>query len=88
MSLFQETLKKVIENNFEKKITNGITKDSVNITHKMMFTLAIAASIHALAAGFTLTILDVNPFVACAIITVTTLLFSRVGVFFGAKSGT
>lgn len=53
-----------------------------------MLVLAKATSIDALAAGFTLTILDVNPFVACAIIAVTTLVFSGVGVFVGAKSGT
>ncbi|MFT4748020.1 MAG: putative Mn2+ efflux pump MntP [Congregibacter sp.] len=53
-----------------------------------MFTHAIATSIDALVAGFTLTILDVNPFVACAIIAVATLVFSGVGVFFGVKSGT
>jgi putative Mn2+ efflux pump MntP len=81
---FSGNIEKVIENNFEKKIT----KDSVNITHKVMFTHAIATSIDALVAGFTLTILDVNPFVACAIIAVATLVFSGVGVFFGVKSGT
>jgi putative Mn2+ efflux pump MntP len=41
-----------------------------------------------MAAGFTLTILDVNPFVACAIIGVTTFVFSWVGVLVGNKSGT
>jgi putative Mn2+ efflux pump MntP len=30
----------------------------------------------------------VNPFLACAIIGVTTLLFSGFGVYIGAKSGT
>jgi putative Mn2+ efflux pump MntP len=53
-----------------------------------MLALAIATSIDALAAGFTLTILDVNPLIACATIGMTTLVFSGVGVFVGAKSGT
>jgi putative Mn2+ efflux pump MntP len=41
-----------------------------------------------MAAGFTLTLMAVNPFLACAIIGVTTLLFSGLGVYIGAKSGT
>jgi putative Mn2+ efflux pump MntP len=71
-----------------ESFSGGIEKDIVKITHKVMFVLAIATSIDALAAGFSLTILDVNAFVACAIIGVTTLVFSGIGVFVGAKSGT
>jgi putative Mn2+ efflux pump MntP len=70
-----------------ESFSGGIEKDIVKITHKVMLVLAIATSIDALAAGFSLTILDVNAFVACAIIGVTTLIFSGVGVFVGAKSG-
>ena len=68
-------------------ITEGIEEDIAHITHKVMLMLAIATSIDAMAAGFTLTLLEVNPFIACAIIGVTTFIFSWVGVFFGAKSG-
>ena len=32
-------------------------------------------------------LLEINPFIACAIIGVTTFLFSWVGVFVGTKSG-
>jgi putative Mn2+ efflux pump MntP len=71
-----------------ESFSGGIEKDIVKITHKVMFALAVATSIDALAAGFTLTILDVNPFVACAIIGLTTLVFSGMGIFVGAKSGT
>lgn len=71
-----------------ESFSGGIEKDIVKITHKVMFVLAVATSIDALAAGFSLTILDVNPFLACAIIGLTTLVFSGVGVFVGAKSGT
>jgi putative Mn2+ efflux pump MntP len=53
-----------------------------------MLVLAIATSIDALAAGFSLTLLDVNSFFACTLIGLTTLVFSGVGVFVGAKSGT
>jgi manganese efflux pump family protein len=71
-----------------ESISEGIEEDIAKITHKVMLILAIATSIDAMAAGFSLTILNVNPFVACAIIGTTTLFFSWVGVFVGAKSGT
>jgi len=53
-----------------------------------MLVLAIATSIDAMAAGFSLTILEVNPLLSCALIGVTTWFFSWVGVFVGARSGT
>jgi putative Mn2+ efflux pump MntP len=50
--------------------------------------LAIATSIDAMAAGFSLTVLDVNPFLACIILGCVTFCFSWAGVFTGVKSGT
>jgi putative Mn2+ efflux pump MntP len=69
-------------------ISEGIEEDVAQITHKVMLILAIATSIDAMAAGFTLTLLKVNPLFACGIIGVATFIFSWVGVFIGAKSGT
>lgn len=66
----------------------GIEEDIAAITHKVMLILAIATSIDAMAAGFSLTLLDVNPFIACAVIAVTTCLFSWLGVYIGKRSGT
>lgn len=71
-----------------ESITEGIEKDIARITHKILLILAIATSIDAMAAGFTLTLIEVNPFVACIIIGATTFFFSWLGVFIGAKSGT
>ena len=71
-----------------ESITEGIEEDILKITHKVMLILAIATSVDAMAAGFTLTLIEVNPFLACAIIGATTLFFSWMGVFIGAKSGT
>ena len=48
----------------------------------------IATSIDAMAAGFSLTLLDANPYVACLIIGITTFSFSWAGVLIGRKSGT
>ena len=68
-------------------ISEGIEEDIAQITHKVMLILAIAPSIDAMAAGFTLNLLEVNPLLACGIIGVTTFIFSLLGVFVGAKSG-
>ena len=70
-----------------ESIAEGIEEDIAQITHRVMLVLAIATSIDAMAAGFTLTLLEVNPFIACGIIGTTTFLFSWAGVFVGAKSG-
>lgn len=71
-----------------ESFSEGIEEDIAKITHRVMLILAIATSIDAMAAGFTLTILDVNPFVACIIIGITTFFFSWLGVLIGSRSGT
>ncbi len=58
------------------------------ITNKVMLILAIATSIDAMAAGFSLTLLDANPYIACLVIGMITFAFSVAGVFVGMKSGT
>lgn len=69
-------------------VSEGIEEDIAQITHKVMIILAVATSIDAMAAGFTFTLLDVNPLFACFLIAVVTFIFSWVGTFIGAKSGT
>lgn len=66
----------------------GVEEEITRITHKVMLMLAIATSIDAMAAGFSLTLLDVNAFIACLIIGVVTFVFSIAGVFIGFRSGT
>lgn len=68
-------------------MSEGIEDDIAQITHRIILVLAIATSIDAMAAGFTLNLLDVNPLVACTIIGVTTFICSYIGVLVGAKSG-
>lgn len=65
----------------------GIEEDISKVTNRVMLTLAIATSIDAMAAGFSLTVLDVNPFISSFIIGSVTFLFSWVGVIIGSKSG-
>ncbi|WP_461480581.1 manganese efflux pump MntP [Porticoccus sp.] len=71
-----------------ESFAEGVEEDIANITHRVMLILAIATSIDAMAAGFALTLLEVGPLIACLVIGVTTYLFSLLGVFIGAKSGT
>lgn len=66
----------------------GVEEDIAAITNKMMLFLAIATSIDAMAAGFSLTLLDANPYVACLVIGITTFAFSWAGVRIGERSGT
>ncbi len=71
-----------------ESMSEGIEEDIAQITHKVLFMLAIATSIDAMAAGFTLMLLETDIFLACFIIGATTFLFSWMGVFVGTKSGT
>ncbi len=69
-------------------LQESVEEDIAATTNKMMLILAIATSIDAMAAGFSLTLLDANPFVACLVIGATTFAFSWGGVLIGEKSGT
>ena len=66
----------------------GVEEEIAGITNKLMLLLAIATSIDAMAAGFSLTLLDADPYLACLLIGLTTFCFSWVGVGVGARSGT
>lgn len=61
--------------------------NSHRVTHYALLILAVATSIDALAAGFTLVLLSVNGFLVCALIAVTTFIFSYVAVIMGAAWG-
>ncbi len=62
--------------------------NNTKIDHKLMTTMAIATSIDAMAAGFTLNLLAVNAWTACLIIALVTAVFSFGGVYLGRQSGT
>ena len=66
----------------------GIEEDITSITNKMMLILAIATSIDAMAAGFSLTLLNTNPYIACLTIGIVTFFFSVVGLIIARNSGT
>lgn len=69
-------------------VQEGIEEDISTLTHKMMLLLAIATSIDAMAAGFSLTLLNANPYLACLTIGAITFAFSVAGVLIGRRSGT
>lgn len=62
----------------------GVT--SKKYSHHALLMLAIATSIDALAAGFTLTLMSINGIYACIIIAIITFLFSYAGVLMGRSS--
>lgn len=62
-------------------------EEIANITNKVLLLLAIATSIDAMAAGFTLNLLTVSPFVSMIIIGVVTYIFSYIGVYVGSRGG-
>ncbi|MXS85690.1 manganese efflux pump [Nitrosomonas sp. HPC101] len=70
-----------------ESITEGVEENIAQINHKILLVLAIATSIDAMAAGFTLTLIEINPLIACTIMGITSFFLSGLGVFIGAKSG-
>lgn len=82
----EEAVDKGLYINSEAVSVNDNLKKNNN--HRTMFTLAIATSIDAMAAGFTLNLLALNAWLACLIIAIITAIFSVFGVYLGKKSGT
>lgn len=63
------------------------TEDISHISNHILLTLAIATSIDAMAAGFTLSLFDIPVWISILLIGATTFIFSYIGVFVGFKSG-
>lgn len=72
---------KMVRDSFSKSVEDKV----IGVSHKTMLVLAVATSIDAMAAGFTLTLIPVDPFIACLIIGSVTFIFSMVGVVIGKK---
>ena len=69
-----------------ESFVEGIEEDIAQITHRVLLTLAIATSIDAMAAGYAITLMNVNIFIACLMIGFTTFCFSWLGVKIGSKN--
>lgn len=74
---------KMLYDSFGGSIENEIS----NVTNKILLLLAIATSIDAMAAGFTLKLLVLNPFISMIIIGIITFILSFIGVYAGTKNG-
>lgn len=71
---------KMLYEGFQEGVEDELTKASL----RMMLLLSIATSIDAGAAGFTLDLLEINPFVTMCLIGVVTFIMSYTGVYAGA----
>ena len=78
---FNGEIEAVLEDSFDENIQE-------KINHRMMLALAIATSIDAMAAGFTLNLLALNAWLACLIIAIVTAGFGFSGIYLGKSSGT
>lgn len=74
---------KMLYDSFGENIDETINK----VTNKTLLMLAIATSIDAMAAGFTLGLLDLNPFLSMLLIALVTFIFSFIGFFLGVHGG-
>lgn len=73
-----------------KMIFEAFKKDDEEIpqiTNRILFTLAIATSLDAMAAGYSLHLFNVNIYLSLFIIGVITFIMSYFGVLFGQKGG-
>jgi len=77
---------KEIEVNTDIALVNSTVQKQ--ISQRTLFTLAIATSIDAMAAGFTLNLSAMNAWLACLIIAIVTAVFGLFGVYLGWRSGT
>lgn len=68
-----------------ESIKHSENSTAQSVTHRLLFSLAIATSIDAMAAGFTFTLLEVSSTVACFTIGLVTFLLSYLGIYIGKR---
>ena len=74
---------KMIYESFGENLEEEISK----VTNKLLLTLAIATSIDAMAAGFSLHLFSINVTFSLIIIGLVTFFMSILGVYIGSKGG-
>lgn len=67
--------------------SENIEDDISQITNKLLLTLAIATSLDAMAAGYSLHLFEVNIYLSLFIIGLTTFIISYFGVLVGSRGG-
>ncbi len=63
---------------------DGVEDEITRVSNRMLMILAVATSIDAAAAGFTLQLINLNPYISMALIGFVTFLLSAIGVYVGA----
>lgn len=68
-------------------VNENVEEEITKISNKILLTLAIATSIDAMAAGFTLHLFELNPYISLLIIGISTFIISYIGVYVGSRWG-
>lgn len=68
-------------------LNENVEEEISIVSNKILLTLAIATSIDAMAAGFTLHLFELNVYVSLLLIGVITFIMSYLGVYVGSKGG-
>jgi len=68
-------------------LNENVEEEITKVSNKILLTLAIATSIDAMAAGFTLHLFELNPYISLLIIGITTFIISYIGVYVGSHGG-
>ncbi|OCL88034.1 manganese efflux pump MntP [Arcobacter porcinus] len=66
---------------------NDEDEKDFNLTNKVLLTLAIATSLDAMAAGYSLHLFNINIYLSLFIIGFTTFIISYIGVYLGSRGG-
>ncbi|MCT7468121.1 manganese efflux pump MntP [Aliarcobacter cryaerophilus] len=67
--------------------TENIEEEIAQVTNKLLLTLAIATSLDAMAAGYSLHLFSVNIYLSIFIIGIITFIISYIGVYVGKSGG-
>lgn len=67
--------------------TENIEEEIAQVTNKLLLTLAIATSLDAMAAGYSLHLFSVNVYLSIFIIGIITFIISYIGVYVGKSGG-
>ena len=67
--------------------TENIEEEIAQVTNKLSLTLAIATSLDAMAAGYSLHLFSVNVYLSIFIIGIITFIISYIGVYVGKSGG-
>ena len=67
--------------------TENVEEDIAQVTNKLLLTLAIATSLDAMAAGYSLHLFSLNVYLSIFIIGIITFIISYIGVYVGSRGG-